>query len=477
MKKFTYGLICIIALFFLVAVTQEAYAQSQQFKTTAVDWIESNKAALAQVADAIWEFAELELKEVRSSNLLAEKLEAEGFEVERGVAGLDTAFTAKWGNGRPFIGILAEYDALPGLSQRRGDAAKNPLVRGAAGHGCGHNLFGAACLGAAMAVKQVLQRHSLPGTIIFYGCPAEETVVGKVVMAKAGLFDDLDAAITWHPGSKTRVTLEKSLALNNFEIAFHGKTAHGAADPWNGRSALDALEMLNFGINLMREHVKPTVRMHYVVKNGGGAPNVVPDYAQGWYFVRDVERSGVRETYNRVLKIAKGAAMATETQVEVNLITGVHDELVNEVIAEAHYRNLQLVGLPHFTEEEQALAKTIQKNLGLEENGLSTTLETFEPDPSGRGSTDVAEVSRIVPLAEFTVTMAPLDAPWHSWVVVSCGGTSIGHKAMVVAAKTLAATALDLLTDAELLAKAKKEFEEQTQGKPYVSPLDENTDS
>ena len=463
----------IVSAVIIVVFAITIYGQDNDFKQFAFKEIDKQRSDLIEIADAIWEFAEIELQEKQSSELLADYLEKAGFEVKRGVAGLETAFTATWGNGNPRIGILAEYDALPGLSQKKGIAEKTPLVEGGAGHGCGHNIYGTACAGAAIALKKLMEQQSISGTIVFYGCPAEETVVGKVIMAKAGLFDDLDAAITWHPGLKTKVTLTSSLALNSFEVGFSGKTAHGAADPWNGRSALDALEMFHFGINLLREHIKPTVRIHYIVKNGGAAPNVVPDHAKGWYYVRDVTREGVKDTYRRIMNIAEGAAKATETELKVRLITGVHDELVNMEIAKAHYANLKLVGPPEFTDEEQNFAKSIQKYLGIEEKGIRTGIESFEIDPAGRGSTDVAEVSRIVPLAEFSVAMGPADGPWHNWVVVSCGATSIAHKAMMTAAKTLSATTIDLLTDPALLDRAKKEFEEKMAGKKYVSPLDE----
>lgn len=467
----THRRICAGVLTLLTLAVAAAAAQDAKQETFAR--VDAMREKLVDISDKIWEYAEIELSEKRSSKLLADMLEAAGFTVERGVAGLETAFMATWGSGSPCIGILAEYDALPGISQERGNPVKTPLVEGGAGHGCGHNIFGTACVGAAIALKETMVAHEIPGTLILYGCPAEETVVGKVIMAREGLFEGLDAAITWHPGQRTKVTLMQSLALNNFEITFTGRTAHGAADPWNGRSALDALEMLNFGINLMREHVKPTVRIHYVVKDGGGAPNVVPDKATGWYYVRDSTREGVSHVFRRLLKIAEGAALATETQMQLKLITGVHEELVNSVIAETHLKNLELVGPPQFSEEEQEFAQELQRTLGSEETGLRTEIEPFEPG-EGRGSTDVAEVSWLTPLAEFSVAMAPLETPWHSWVVVSCGGTSLGHKAMMVAAKVLAGSGLDLFTDADLLRRARAEFEKNTADHPYVSPLDES---
>lgn len=466
-------LITCLALTFLFFVFISASSMAQGNKQVVIDWVDEHKSELIKISDEIWEFAEIALEEHKSAELLARTLEKAGFNVERGVAGLPTAFTARWGSGKPVIGILGEYDALPSLSQVAGETEKKPLVQGGAGHGCGHNLFAAATLGAALAVRSLMEKEKIPGTIIYYGCPAEETVYGKTVMAKAGLFDELDAAITWHPSSKNKVSLNSSLAMNSFEVTFRGKTAHGASDPWNGRSALDAVELMNYGVNLMREHVEPTVRMHYIIKDGGAAPNVVPDKATAWYYVRGLNRQIVEDLYRRVLNIAKGAALATETEVEIKLITGVHNTLVNKTIAEALFRNFQLVGVPQFNEEELEFARTLQRKFSSEEKGMNTAIEEFKADPVQRGgSTDVAEVSWIAPTAQINTACVPEGVPWHSWVLVSCSGSSVGHKGMLTAAKILAATTLDLLTDRQLLAEAKDEFDKATEDKPYKSPLE-----
>jgi len=459
--------VCTILLLFA------ATAGAQDSKQKAFAWIDENSGDLIKISDAVWEFAEIALEETRSAALLADTLEQLGFDVERGVAGLPTAFTARWGEGSPVIGILGEYDALPSLSQAAGVTEKRPLIEGAPGHGCGHNLFGVASLAAAVSVKEVMEEQGIGGTIIYYGCPAEETVVGKTVMAKEGLFDELDAAVSWHPGSQNAVSLNSSLALNSFKASFRGQTAHAAGDPWNGRSALDAVELMNYGVNMMREHVKPTTRIHYVILAGGHAPNVVPDFAQSWYYVRALDREEVELYYQRVLKIAEAAAMATRTELEIELITGVHNMLVNKAIAEANYKNLELVGAPDFTDEEQEFARELQRFFGSEEEGLSEELEPFQEEPYlGGGSTDVAEVSWICPLAQVNTVCTPDGVAWHNWAVVSCSGHSIGHKGMLAAAKVLAASTLDLLTDVELLQKAKEEFEKATEGKEYKSPLD-----
>ena len=450
-----------------------AAVNAQEAKKQAFEWVDSNAARLVELSDAVWGFAEIALQETQSAALLADALEGYGFDVERGVAGLPTAFTARWGSGAPVIGILGEYDALPSLSQEAGLTEKKPIVKGGPGHGCGHNLFGVASLGAAVAAKEVMEAEGLPGTIIFYGCPAEETVEGKTVMAKAGLFDELDAAVSWHPSSENGVSLNSSLALNSFKVRFHGHAAHSAGDPWNGRSALDAVELMNYGVNMMREHVTPTTRIHYVITKGGSAPNVVPDDAEVWYYVRALDRKEVEQYYGRMLKIAEAAAMATETECEIELITGVHNMLVNKAIAEANYRNLELVGAPEFSEEEQEFAKTLQGLFDSVQEGLNEELEPFEEQPYlGGGSTDVAEVSWICPLAQLGTTCCPDGVPWHSWVVVTCSGSSIGHKGMLVATKVLSASLIDLLTDADLLQRAKEEFEKATEGYEYKSPLD-----
>jgi aminobenzoyl-glutamate utilization protein B len=424
------------------------------------------------LSDAVWRYAELALRETRSAAVLADYLEEQGFTVERGVAGMPTAFVASYGSGRPVIGILAEFDALPGLSNVAG-AQQLPITEGGPGHGCGHNLFGAGSVGAAVAAKEVMVRNGRVGTIKLFGCPAEETVVGKVYMAKAGVFDGLDICLDWHPGTETGVGFSSSRAMNNFTVEFFGKTAHAAGDPWNGRSALDAVELMNHAVNMLREHVRPSTRIHYVIPDGGGAPNVVPAYAKVWYYVRDLERAGVDATYAWVLKTAEAAALATETTFKVTLITGVHSYLLNRPLTELLDRNLRAAGAPVWTEEEQAFARTIQRELGVEEKGLSSEIEAMpeQEQPAGGGSTDVAEVSRICPTARITVTSSPLGSPGHSWPITACGGMSIGHQTVLTAARVLGATAAELLVSPEVITAARAEFLEKTGGRPYESPI------
>jgi aminobenzoyl-glutamate utilization protein B len=442
-------------------------------KATALAAVEALEGDILDISMTLWDYAELALLETQSANYLADFLEAEGFTVERGVAEMPTAFVASFGSGKPIIGVLAEFDALPGIGnavvpRREPREDGNPH-----GHGCGHNLFGAASVAAAVAIKRTMEEHGLSGTLRLYGAPAEETVVGKVYMAKAGLFDDLDATLDWHPGLETKVRNQSGQAMNNFEVEFYGQAAHSAADPWNGRSALDAVEMMNYGANMMREHVRPTTRIHYVIPSAGEAPNVVPEYARVWYYVRDTARAPVDAYYDRLLKIAEGAALATATEYKVTLLTGVHATLLNRPLQEAMQANLEIVGGPEFTEEDQAFAKALQAYLEIEEKGLDADPKPLkdEVEPPGGGSTDVAEVSRITPVVSLSVTTAAAGIPWHSWATTASHGTEGSVKGAEVAAKVLALTGVDLLLNPELIREARAFFDEKTEGKPYVSPV------
>ena len=471
-KNFIFCLTAVL-LFYSTGFAQ---SRADTYKQEAIAWVETHKAMLDEASLAIWNFAETGLAEYKSAEYLADMLERNGFTVERGVADMPTAFVATYGSGKPIIGILAEYDALPGLSQKVATAHKKPLVPGEPGHGCGHSLFGVGSAAGAMALKSVMEKHGLKGTIKLFGCPAEETLVGKVYMAKAGIFDGMDICFDWHPGNSNAVSLGSSKAMNNFEVTFYGKTAHGSADPWNGRSALDAVELMNIGVNFLREHTEPTARMHYVIPNAGMAPNVVPDYARVWYFVREKDRKSAEELYERVLKIATGAATMTETTHKVYLITGVYNKLVNHVVAELLYKNFQLVGVPQFTEEEQKFARQLQRSFGKEEKGLNTNIEEFkEPnEPTRGGSTDVAEVSWLTPTASMRTVCWPAETPAHSWGVVTCSGSPIGLKGMAAAAKTFAASGIDVLMDPGIVEKAQAEFKKKTKDFTYKSAIPKN---
>ena len=444
-----------------------------QAKRTALDQVAALDGAISRMAAQLWKFSEIALTEKESAAFLAGVLEEEGFALQREVAGMPTAFVAEWGEGRPIIGILAEFDALPNIGNNAVPRREPRSDGHPHGQGCGHNLFGAGSTGAAIALKRTMQEHGLKGTVRLYGTPAEETVVGKVYMANAGVFDDLDVALDWHPDVKTGVNNQAGQALNNFTVEFFGQAAHSAYDPWNGRSALDAVELMNHGMNMMREHIEPTARIHYVIPSGGEAPNVVPEYARVWYFVRDISREKVERNYAWALDIAAGAARATQTDHKVFLITGVHAMLLNRPLQEAAQKNLEIVGAPAYTEEEQSFARELQSFLKIEQKGLSTSIRPLagEPELAEGGSTDVAEVSRITPTVSITVASAGEGLPWHSWATSASHGIADASRAAQVAARALALNGVDLLTDPDLLKRAHAFFLEQKSERPYQSPI------
>jgi aminobenzoyl-glutamate utilization protein B len=355
---------------------------------------------------------------------------------------------------------MGEFDALPGLSQKA-QPGKEALKANAAGHGCGHNMFGAGSLGAAIAIKELIAAGKLKGTIRFYGTPAEEDVGGKIYMARAGLFKDLDICLDWHPGYETLANMQSSQALAGFMLEFKGKSAHAAFDPWNGRSALDGAELFTAGLNMLREHVRPSVRMHYVYKEAGNVPNVVPDKASVWFWLRDSKRAGVAAVEERIRDIAKGAALMAGVESNLKLIAGDYEILINETGAKALQANLEMLDSINYTAEEIDFAKKIMKEAGLTYSGMRgdvKPLEITKADPDG-GSTDVGDISWIVPEITLGVTTAPYNAPWHSWVVVACGGMSIGHKGMIYAAKGLSTTMVDLFENEKLRQDMRIEFE------------------
>jgi aminobenzoyl-glutamate utilization protein B len=414
-------------------------------KEAAAASVEAQRADLASLADQVWGFAETALRETRSAALLAAHAEKHGFRVERGVAGMPTAFVASYGQGRPVVAVLGEYDALPGLSQKA-VPERAVLREGAPGHGCGHNLLGAASLGAAIAVKELIVAGKLPGTVRYYGTPAEEAVGGKVYMTRDGLFRDVDVDLM---------------------VEFQGRTAHAAFDPWNGRSALDAAELFTHGVNMMREHVKPTVRMHYVIPDGGDVPNVVPAHAKVWIWARDFERKGVQDVLERLRKVADGAALMAGVTGKVTVQAGDYEILVNEAGERLLDANLRWLGPIAYSSEEDAFARALQKSAGVEPTGMDTSVGPLEGQEKEGGSTDVGDVSWNVPTLHVSVVTAPRGVPWHAWPVVAAGGMSIGHKGMILAAKTLAATMVDLLDDPASLAAVRAEFAAKTKGFVY----------
>ena len=411
-----------------------------------------------KIALNIWDYAEVGFKEAKSSLLLQNTLKDNGFKVDAGVAGMPTAFVATYGSGSPVIGILAEFDALPGLSQEH-SFAKTPITNKNSGHGCGHNLFGTGSVAAGMAIKKLIDEGKVKGTVKVYGCPAEEGGDGKVYMVRQGLFNDVDVVLHWHPDKHNTVTYTSSLAIKTAKFRFYGTSAHAASAPDKGRSALDAVEAMDYMVNMMREHIPQESRIHYVITNGGKAPNVVPDFAEVFYYIRNPERAMVDSLFNRVVKTADGAALGTGTRMEYEVISGSHDLLINKTLAAIMQSNLEKVGGVTYTAEEVNFGKKLQATfLGKVPSLDSAALITPLYFEKNQGSTDVGDVSYVVPTVGVeTATWVPGTSA-HSWQAVACSGNDIGIKGMMVAAKTMAFTAIDLFLNPALIIKAKEEF-------------------
>ncbi len=444
-----------------------AFAQKSQLSPS----IEKLGDRYWQAASQIWEWAEPGYQEDRSSALLASLLEEAGFTVQREVAGIPTAFTATFGSGKPVLGILGEFDALPGLSQE-GVPVRQPLAGSGYGHGCGHHLFGVGSAAAAIALADQIRAGNLQGTIRFYGTPAEEGGSAKVYMVRAGLFDDCDAVLHWHPSDVSAAGGVSSLARIAAKFRFHGKSSHAASAPDQGRSALDAVELMDYAVNLMREHVPDSTRIHYVITNGGGAPNVVPEFAEVYYYVRHPDAEQVQDLYRRVKLCAEAAAMATETRLEIDFQGGIHNLLPNDTLAAVAAENLAALNQLEYSREELAFAQELQKTLAkpkpLDEVGQTGDLS----GETRSGSTDVGDVSYVVPTAGVRIATWVPGTPAHSWQAVACGRTTIARKGMLLAAKTLAAIGWDLFKDRDTLMKARLELEKRLSGKPYQAMLE-----
>ncbi len=455
------------------------------YRDLVLELVESKRNRFVEISDTIWKYAELGLREFKSSRLLANELVANGFHVEMGVAGMPTAFVATWGKGRPTIGIMGEYDALPGLSQKVAPQ-KEPLKPGAPGHGCGHNIHGTSGLAAALAVKEVMRRLDLEGTIKFFGTPAEENFSGKVYMVRDGLFDDVDAVLSHHPSDMNSASLMSSLAVKSARFHFYGIASHAAASPEEGRSALDAVELMNVGVNYLREHVIQEARIHYVVEKGGEQPNIVPDYARSWYYVRAPEVDQMEGVYRRVLDVARGAELMTGTKMKVELIDAMYNVIPNRPIAERIVSNMREVGIPPLSDEERKLAEEMAKTIPDEvkenrlrkskrpgwERLLGKLIDDEVPDPWGdgeymMGSTDVGDVSWKTPALEFSTAAWVLGTPFHSWQSTAQSGSPLAHRSLIFAAKVMAITALDLMTDRDLLEKAKEDHTKRLRGREY----------
>ncbi len=430
-------------------------------RETIVSSIDARYAEHQDIALQIWELSELGYLEEQSTALLQQKLQEQGFSVKSGLAGIPTSFVAEAGSGQPVIAFLAEFDALPGITQTA-SPEREEIPGKAGGQACGHHLFGTASLGAAVAVQQYLRDNQLPGTVRVYGTPAEEGGSGKVYMVRAGLFDDVDAVLSWHPGSVNRASIAPSLANRSARFDFRGVSAHAAGAPEKARSALDGVEAFNYMTNLMREHVPQETRIHYVITSGGEAPNVVPDFAQVYYYVRHPDPDAVREIWQRMEAAAHGAAAGTGTTVDIEIMHGNLSLLPNSIIAQRMQANLEALGGIRYSAEERAFAEEIFATLNAPEFGLGSEagIEQMETGLS-MGSTDVGDVSWTVPTAEFTTATWVPGTPAHSWQAIAAGGTGIGIKGLQLAAKTLALTAADFYENPEWLRAAHDELQKE----------------
>lgn len=452
-------------------------ADLRQVKDFIISWNEENKEDFYQAAKEIWENPELSMQEYQSSRILINLLKKNGFQVEEGVAGMPTAFIASYGEGRPVIGINAEYDALPGLSQDKEQLKKSPVIQGAPGQGCGHNLLGTGGVKAAVAIKNAIEKFQLSGTVRVLGTPAEELCLGKPFMGKAGCFEGYDAFLDWHPWSYTRTNYDSCQAYFSVKYHFKGRTSHGNS-PWHGRSALDAAILQGHAVELMREHMYPgcppdaanTINYTFT-STGPEFPSVVPDYTTAWYIGRFITTEDMLEALGRVTKCAEAAAMATETEVERELITVTHHKIPNRTLAECFRDNMMEIGVPQFTEEEQEKARAIQREIGKPETGLPTELMPFEG-----GYTvlcDTSEFSWNAPYASPWIAMGMQDCGWHHWGVTRCAGDTMGQKSMDCAAKVISMTAADIICNPDVLKKAQEEWKQRMDGRVYECLLDE----
>lgn len=451
--------------------------EADKLKEFIFDWIDSNKDKFNETADAIWQYPELGMEEHNAVERLTALLEENGFSVEKGVAGMPTSFVATYGKGNPVIGFNVECDALPGLSQKI-ETQKNAVCDGAPGHGCGHNVLGTAAVNAAVALKVLLDTEKIGGTLKVFGTPAEELCIGKPFMAREGLFEGLDIFLDWHPWNYNRANYDACNAYFNVKYHFKGKTAHGNS-PWFGRSTLDAAMLQAHAVEMLREHIRPSIcgldaanTINYTFSDVGPEfPSVVPDRTTAWYVGRFDQAELMVDVMNRIHKCAEAAAMATETSVEIELITATHDKIPNQVLAEVMNKNFSELGAPEFTEEEQEFAKQMQREMSVAESGLDETILPF-----GGGSSvlcDTSEFSWHVPYATAWITMAPAGVGWHNWVITSCAGSSIGKKTMNKASKVIAATAIDVLMNPDIVKRAKLELEKRLSERTFIAVIPE----
>jgi len=454
------GILLLFVIPFSFASAQKDAGRIDKYKTQALDDLQSQWDQYKHIALQIWGYAELGYKEVQSSTLHQKTLSDNGFSIRTGVAGIPTPFVATYGSGQPVIGILAEFDALPGLSQDSIPEKKS--LGAAAGHACGHHLFGTASVATAVELKKIMEQHHLSGTIQLFGTPAEEGGAGKVYMVRDGLFKGVDVVIHWHPSTDNAVAYATSLAVISAKFRFHGLSAHAAVAPDKGRSALDAVEGMDYMVNMMREHIPSDARIHYVITDGGKAPNVVPDFAEVYYFVRHYDRNVARGLFDRVVKAAQGAALGTGTTMDYEIIDGDYDILPNKILSAAMQKDLEKVGGIDYTPAEIEFAKKIQATFTYKAPPIGSVKNITSLPPTivqGPASSDVGDVSWNVPTVGLGAATWVPGTPPHSWQAVACGGTNIGIKGMMVAAKTMTLMGIDVLTQPSLVKAAKEEFE------------------
>lgn len=462
---------------------------SADSKTMAIKWLSQNESHLIEISDSMWSFAELGYQEFKSSKLLADELTRAGFGVEMGVASIPTAFVATYGSGKPVIGVMGEYDALTGLSQKV-LPTKEPITEGASGHGCGHNIHGTSGMAGAVAAKMAMESTGVKGTVKFFGCPAEEMGSGKVFMVRDGVFDGVDAVLSHHPSDMNCAGLASSNANNVVKFHFYGVAAHAAGSPDQGRSATDAVELMDVGVNFLREHIVQEARIHYVIENGGTQPNVVPAYARSWYMIRAPEREQVDFIYNWVLDIAKGATVMTRTTHKVDFLKGIYNKIPNRTLSELVTGNMRKIGPPTYNEKESQFARELSKSISPEMKRAElkkskrpgweklmaveldrTVTDAWDEGDVNAGSTDVSDVSWKTPTMEFEAVCRVLGTPGHSWQATATHGMGIGHKGLMFAAKTIATSVLDLLVTPGLLKKAQDEHRDRLAGRTYKSPI------
>jgi aminobenzoyl-glutamate utilization protein B len=491
MRKRAPGKNLVLTVLFISVIPYQIFSQKQNengflgkadiypAKLTALKYLEDDRVVkkFGLISDEIWNFAELGMQEFKSSAILIKTLEEEGFNVETGVAGMPTCFVATWGSGKPVIGILGEYDALPGLSQKALTPRQDPVVESAPGHGCGHNMMGTAGIAAAIAVKRSMEQNHLEGTIKFFGSPAEEVVISRPYMVRAGVFNGVDAVIDNHASSELSTSYGvNGNAVMSVVFSFKGKTSHAAGAPWLGRSALDGVEIMNVATNYLREHLFYTYRLHYVVTEGGEAPNVVPDRASVWYYIRNTD-DRLEEMFKRVVDCAKGAAMATGTSLDtITVITAVHQRHSNKGVAELIQKNIELIGMPEWSEQEQTFAKALQVELGEKATGYSTKVKPLNKPVEtevGGSSSDVGEVTLVTPTATLNFPGGVPGEIGHHWSTTASGYGSAAWKGLNTGSRVIASTAIDLMTKPKVLDEVKKEFLEASKEHPYKSFLPE----